>query len=130
MSKTGNVDAGLIDANFAQQFAHEWIEAWNAHDLDRVLAHYRNDFSFQSPMITVVTGDTSGRLTGKSAVRTYWAAALQRLPDLHFELRDVLLGAGCLTLYYKGHRGLVAETFFFDDASLVTHAAASYSLNA
>lgn len=81
-------------------------------------------------MITVVTGDTSGRLIGKSAVRSYWAAALQRLPDLHFELRDVLLGAGCLTLYYKGHRGLVAETFFFDEARLVRDAAASYSLSA
>lgn len=34
MNKAGNIDAGFINANFAQQFAHEWIEAWNAHDLD------------------------------------------------------------------------------------------------
>lgn len=24
-------------------FAHEWIAAWNAHDLERILAHYADD---------------------------------------------------------------------------------------
>ncbi|RZU47990.1 SnoaL-like protein [Fluviicoccus keumensis] len=119
----------VIDDAFARRFAAEWMAAWNAHDLDRVLAHYRDDFSFRSPMITIVTGDPSGQLQGKAAVRAYWAAALQRLPQLRFELCDVLLGADCLTLYYRGHRGLVAETFFFDANGRVASAAAAYSLD-
>ncbi len=104
------------------------MDAWNAHDLDQVLAHYQDDFVLQSPMITVVTGNPSGRLQGKAAIRAYWAAALARLPDLHFELQDVLLGAECLTLYYRGHRGLVAETFFFEGGSEAVRAAAAYSV--
>ena len=28
----------------ANEFAAEWIEAWNAHDLDRILSHYTDDF--------------------------------------------------------------------------------------
>lgn len=120
----------LIDESFARRFAQAWIDAWNAHDLDQVLAHYEDDFVFQSPMITRITGNPSGRLQGQAAVRAYWAAALERLPDLHFELRDILLGAGCLTLYYLGHRGLVAETFFFDGGEKVARAAAAYSLDA
>ena len=120
--------APLIDETFARRFARDWIAAWNAHDLDRVLTHYAEDFAFQSPMITVVTGEPSGRLQGKAAIRAYWAAALQRLPDLHFELRDILLGAASLTLYYRGHRGLVAETFFFSDTGEVVRATATYSV--
>jgi ketosteroid isomerase-like protein len=119
-----------LDADFAKHFAAEWIDAWNAHALDRVLAHYDEDFVFQSPMITVVTGEPSGRLQGIAAIRAYWSAALVRLPDLHFTLQDILLGTGCLTLYYRGHRGMVAETFFFDEQGKVVRATASYSLSA
>jgi hypothetical protein len=32
---------GVVDAAFAARFAAEWIEAWNSHDLDRVLSHGR-----------------------------------------------------------------------------------------
>ena len=32
---------------FADQFARAWMEAWNAHDLDRVLAHYEEDFELR-----------------------------------------------------------------------------------
>jgi ketosteroid isomerase-like protein len=27
----------------AQKFAHDWVEAWNAHDLPRVPGHYGDD---------------------------------------------------------------------------------------
>ena len=76
-------------------------------------------------MITAVTREPSGRLQGKTAVRAYWEAALARLPDFHFKLQDVLLGADCLTLYYQWHRGLVAETFFFEGGTKVARATAS-----
>ena len=29
-----------VDSAFAEHFANDWIAAWNAHDLDRVLSHY------------------------------------------------------------------------------------------
>ena len=34
----------MMHPEFAKQFAREWVEAWNDHDLDRVLAHYAEDF--------------------------------------------------------------------------------------
>lgn len=112
----------------ARAFSQEWVAAWNAHDVERVLAHYAEDVEFRSPFIATFAGDPSGRLRGKAALRAYWTAALQKLPDLRFELRDVLVGAGSLTLYYLGHRGLVAETFFFDARGLVAQATACYSI--
>jgi hypothetical protein len=92
-----------------QAFAESWIAAWNAHDIDAVLAHFSDDFEFSSPLISQFAGETSGRLVGKDAVRAYWQIGLSRLPDLHFELVDVLVGVGCLTILYRGHRGLSAE---------------------
>lgn len=117
----------LIDHE-ARAFAHAWVAAWNAHDVERVLAHYAEDVEFRSPFIATFAGDPSGRLRGKAALRAYWMAALQKLPDLRFELLDVLVGAGSLTLYYRGHRGLVAETFFFGADTRVTQATACYSM--
>ena len=77
----------VITPEFAQRFADEWIAAWNAHDLERILAHYEDDFEMSSPVIVAIGGEPSGRLRGKAAVGAYWSAALKRMPDLHFELR-------------------------------------------
>ncbi len=35
----------------AESFAAEWIAAWNARDLLRVLSHYTDDFEMSSPFI-------------------------------------------------------------------------------
>lgn len=112
----------------ARAFALEWVAAWNAHDIERVLSHYAEDVAFHSPFIAIFADEASGHLLGKAALRTYWAAALEKLPDLRFELLDVLLGAGSLTVYYRGHRGLVAETFIFNEDGKVQRATACYSV--
>lgn len=96
---------GLLDRQFAEHFAREWIEAWNSHDLDRILAHYSEGFELSSPKIVELMGEPSGRLTGKAAIRPYWAKALARIPDLKFELLTVLAGIDSLALYYRGSGG-------------------------
>lgn len=119
-----------IDAAFAQRFAREWVDAWNRHDVEAVLAHYQDDFEFSSPIIAIIAGEPSGRLKGKAAIGAYWRAALAKLPELRFELKTVLLGAGgTITLYYQGNRGEVAETFMLDAATgLVSRAWACYAV--
>jgi hypothetical protein len=112
----------------AHAFAAEWIAAWNAHDLERILSHYTEDVTFASPFVATIAGEPSGTLAGKPALRAYWSKALAKLPDLHFTLVDVLTGVGSLTLYYRGHRGMVAETFQLDDAGHVRAASACYTV--
>lgn len=119
-------ESGVMDRDFAQRFAEEWIEAWNQHDLERILAHYEDDFEMSSPVIAQIAGEPSGRLRGKPAVAAYWAKALQAAPNLHFELKNVLIGAGSLTLCYEGHRGLAAEVFHFAGNGRVAKAYAHY----
>lgn len=94
----------MLDKSFAEHFAAEWIAAWNAHDLKRVLWHYSDDFEMSSPYIARIADEPSGKLRGKKAVGDYWAKALELVPDLHFDLVTTLTGANSITLYYRGHR--------------------------
>ncbi len=116
----------MISREFADNFAGDWIEAWNSHDLDRILSHYTEDFVMSSPYIAQVVGEPSGTLRGKPAIRAYWAAALQRSPELHFEPLWTLVGADSVTIHYRGARGPAAEVFFFNGEGLVRRAAAHY----
>jgi hypothetical protein len=117
----------MIDETFAQRFAADWISAWNAHDLDDILSHYDEGFEMSSPVIAQLKVDPTGVLRGKSAVRAYWAKALQLMPELQFELISVLAGVETLTIYYRGARGrTAAEVFFFNANEKVTKAIAHY----
>ena len=117
-----------MDTTFTEHFATEWLAAWNAHDLPRILSHYADDFEMTSPVIVQLAGEPSGKLKGKAAVGAYWAKALKLIPDLHFELMGVLTGVDSITLYYKGAKGrLAAEVFHFGADSKVVRAFAHYA---
>ena len=118
----------MLERTFAERFAADWVAAWNAHDLDRILAHYVEDFEMTSPVIVQIAGEPSGTLRGKQAVGVYWRKALQLIPDLQFELISLLVGVGSVTLYYKGARGrLAAEVFHFGPDRKVVKAFAHYA---
>ena len=116
----------MITRAFAEQFAADWIEAWNSHDLARILEHYSDDFVMSSPRIAVVAGESTGVLAGKAAIGAYWQKALALAPALRFTLREVFVGADCVVIHYEGVRGPAAEVFFFGADGRVVRAAASY----
>ncbi|MDC8451246.1 MAG: nuclear transport factor 2 family protein [Nitrospira sp.] len=119
----------MISPQFAAQFAEEWVAVWNSRDLDRILAHYADDFEMASPYIAAITGEPSGVLKGKAAVAAYWAKALARLPTLRFELHSILIGAESVVIYYKGVSGMVAELFSFNPSGKVSRSSAHYAMN-
>lgn len=111
----------------AEHFASDWLDAWNAHDLERILGHYTDDFEMFSPVIVQVMGDQDGRLQGKQAVRAYWAKALSLFPSLRFEPICTLIGVGSIVIHYVGATGRrVAEVFNFNAEGLVFRAQAHY----
>lgn len=117
-----------MEQAFADRFAADWIAAWNAHDLERVLAHYAEDFEMSSPMIARIAGEASGTLHGKPAVARYWKRALELMPQPRFELISVLIGVRSVTLHYKGANGrLAAEVFHFGADRKVSRAFAHYA---
>ena len=116
-----------MNNELASRFTSEWLQAWNEHDLDRVLSHYSDDFEMFSPVIVQVTGNQEGRLQGKQAVARYWAKALAIFPNLHFTHICTLVGVNSLVIHYLGATGKrVAEVFQFNAQGLVIRAHAHY----
>lgn len=100
----------------AHRFAAAWITAWNERDVERVLAHFAESVTFRSPTAAAVVPDSKGVIVGKDALRSYWTAALARVPDLHFELDGVFAGIDTITLVYRNQRQQrVTETMVFRD---------------
>ncbi len=119
----------MITSQLARDFAQEWIADWNSHDLSRILSHYTEDFEMSSPFIVHFTGDASGTLIGKAQVGAYWQDALQRLPDLRFELLDVFCGVDSITLFYNSVAGKRAiEVLFLNIERKVYKALAHYNV--
>jgi len=96
-------------------FARQWLAAWNAHDLEALLAHFADDVVFTSPVAAQLLPDTAGIIRGKAALRTCWTEGLRRIPDLHFELVGVYAGVEAIVINYRNQKGgLVNEVMRFD----------------
>jgi hypothetical protein len=119
--------SGMIDAAFAREFAVDWIDSWNSHDLDRILSHYTDDFELQSPLVVERMNEPSGRLRGKAAIRPYWQIGLARQPPLRFELDSVLVGANSVAISYRWADGRrVVEIITFNEARQAIAGCAHY----
>ena len=46
----------MINRERAWEFAHEWLDAWNKHDVDLIMKHYANSIEFCSPIVQKVLG--------------------------------------------------------------------------
>ncbi|SFK40039.1 nuclear transport factor 2 family protein [Amycolatopsis sacchari] len=96
-------------------FVEEWVKAWNAHDLEALLAHFTEDVVFTSPVAAQLLPGSDGVIRGKAALREYWAEGLRRIPDLRFEVVGAYFGVGTLVINYRNQRGgLVSEVLRFD----------------
>lgn len=98
-----------------QEFADNWVRAWNDHDVEAVLAHFHDDVVFTSPVAARVLPESKGVVRGKEALRLYWTTALALLSDLHFDVIGVYQGESTLVINYRNHRAeLVNEVLTFD----------------
>ena len=85
----------------AQTFALKWREACNSHDLDRILSLYSDTIVFKSPRVRTISGEPTGILQGKAAVRDYWQKIVERRPDLTFAVERVFAGVDSIALEYR-----------------------------
>ena len=109
------------------EFARRYYAAWNARDVDAILALYAEDIEFSSPYITALGFSMDGVIHGKALLRTYFEKALERAPQLTFTPEALCVGARGHTLIYRNHRGeRAAEVHEMDEFGLVIRADATY----
>ena len=113
-----------------REFAKDWVEAWNSHDLNRVLSHYEEDVVLTSPRVRLFLGRDDGIIRGKAALRDYMELALKKVPDLRFSLDRVFSGVNAVVLEFHTHQGRhTAEFMEFGRNGLVSRASATDALD-
>lgn len=120
----------MLDLNkeSAQDFARDWIDAWNRRDLQSVLKHYADDIDFSSPLAHKLGAGERGHIVGKQRLASYWTQAIAEISELRMSLEEVLLGSDSLTLLYNGPAGRATETMWFSPEGLVNRSVVNYSL--
>jgi hypothetical protein len=109
-----------MDQQEIRIFVNRWVNLWNARDLDGVLEHFADHVTFTSPTAAELIDGSDGVVRGKTALCAYWANALSRNPDLHFELVGTYVGINTIVINYRNQNGvLVNEVLTFEGPLVV-----------
>lgn len=120
----------MISEDAARRFATAWYDAWNSHNLDRIMERYADSIEHSSPFIARYNADpTNAPLRGKPAVRAYFGRALERNPTLRFDPLHIAVGVDTVALVYRRMTGeLAVETFHLDHRGLITRSTSHYGV--
>jgi len=92
-----------------REHADRWVEAWNARDLDEIVACYSADVEFVLPAL--VGGDGDRRIGGREALREHFRHGLELAPNLTVTEESLLTGPSGFAILYRredGHRAIEA----------------------
>jgi ketosteroid isomerase-like protein len=106
------------------EIARAWLRAFNAYDVDALVALYAEDATHTSPKIRTLHPETEGKLVGKAALAQWWRAANARLPGLRYEETALTADETRVFLEYVRHAPdgttmPVAEVFEVRDGKIV-----------
>ncbi len=82
--------------------AERWLEAWNAHDLARILALYAQDARHTSARVRAL-GGADETVHGRDAIADYFRRGLAHYPSLRFEPRSISSGPRTVVVEYQRH---------------------------
>jgi hypothetical protein len=112
----------------AWALANDWVGAWNAHDLDLIMAHYEDEVELVSPVAAQLLSVPGGKITGKGDLRAYFQRGLQAYPELAFRLEDVFWGVNSVVLCYANQKGTRSAEFMeLSAAGKVARVVANYN---
>ncbi|KIX21703.1 hypothetical protein SY27_08440 [Flavobacterium sp. 316] len=83
-----------------QSIAFRWFEAFNAKDLEKLLALYDDEAQHYSPKLKIRHPETNGLITGKEAMRSWWKDAFERLPNLHYKATSLTVNSDRVFMEY------------------------------
>jgi len=65
--------------------AKKWFDAFNQHDLAKLMSLYDNNAQHYSPKLKLRSPETKGLIKGKQALESWWKDCFERLPTLKYE---------------------------------------------
>lgn len=104
--------------------AHLWFEAFNTHNLEKLLSLYDDEAQHFSPKLKIRHPETNGLVTGKEALRTWWKEAFDRLPTLHYKVTSLTSNSDRIFMEYirmveNEENMLVAEVLEVKDGKII-----------
>lgn len=69
--------------------AVQWLQAFNEHNLEKLLALYDNEAVHYSPKLKIRRPETEGLIKGKNELGVWWQDAFDRLPHLKYIERTI-----------------------------------------
>ena len=69
--------------------AHLWFEAFNAHNLEKLLSLYDDEAQHYSPKLKIRHPETNGFISGKVALRAWWQNSFDSLPTLQYKVTSL-----------------------------------------
>src|SRR5262245_7101619 len=97
----------MIERAQAVAAAQEWLDAWNAHDPERVVAHFTDDVVIHSPLRGQLRPGSNGVLQGKDEVLSYYRDGLAASSGLRFSLIAVCTGVDEIIIVYRNQRDIL-----------------------
>lgn len=72
-----------------KEIAGKWFDAFNEHDLEKLLALYDDNAEHYSPKLKLRMPETQGLIKGKNALRSWWKDAFEKLPTLNYQVQKL-----------------------------------------
>jgi hypothetical protein len=86
-----------------KQIALRWFEAFNEHNVEKILMLYDDKAEHFSPKLKVRQPETQGLIKGKSALRNWWKDSFDRLPSLNYEVKKLTSDEEQVFMEYVRH---------------------------
>ena len=84
-----------------ETIANHWMDAFNEHDLEKLLSLYAENARHFSPKLKTRQPATNGWIEGKPTLRTWWADAFDRLPTLQYHLKNLIVNDQQVLMEYE-----------------------------
>lgn len=92
-----------MPAQINKQIALKWFEAFNEHNLEKLLALYDDNAEHYSPKLKVRMPETNGLIKGKESLRVWWKDSFDRLPTLKYEIKKLTADEEQVFMEYVRH---------------------------
>jgi hypothetical protein len=104
--------------------AQQWFEAFNEHNLEKLLRLYADTAAHYSPKLRIRQPETNGMVSGKAALHAWWKDAFERFPTLNYTPNTLTANDERVFMEYIRHvdnepEMLVAEVLEIKDGSIV-----------